>query len=251
MLSSIHSEPLWIPFPLYTCSQSNLLSHGFLTISPCALHCYPNMISLLMTWSSFEPIFSPEKFNILFKAQLRSHFVFHAFFLRFYTILGELMASSAHTLLEFYRFLLLWRNVIGMCTWLVVLFVSLASRTLSILNTEIWSGLILVPSSWHNAFRTHEKLSCQSLHLYIAIKELEYIGHILPVTLLISMTALSAEGPKAIKWIMAPLSFTLSRQFFADPSSPSVSSTISDPSVWEYFSLIICKHNQSIITTGS
>lgn len=127
---------------------------------------------------------------------------------------------------------------------LMVLFVSPSSWALSTLRTEIRSNLTLDSSSWHSTYRAWKKLlNCQPLHLCVAIKRLEYIAHILPVILLICMTASSADGPKAIKWIMAPLCFTLSTQFLAELSSPSVSSTISDPSIWGCISLITCKHN--------
>lgn len=131
--------------------------------------------------------------------------------------------------------------------WLVVLYVSPASWTVSTLWTEIRSGLTLVPRSCRAPTGQElERNHYKPLHLCIAIKGLIYMGHISPVIALISMMAWSADGPKAIKWMIAPLCFTSSVQFFAELSSPSVSKTISDPSIWGYTSLITCRYNQSI-----
>jgi hypothetical protein len=70
------------------------------------------------------------------------------------------------------------------------------------MRKEIGAGLTLVSKSWQSTYRAgaQEKLlSCEGLHLHIVIKGVQYIGHALPVISLISVTAASASGPKAIR----------------------------------------------------
>jgi hypothetical protein len=62
--------------------------------------------------------------------------------------------------------------------------------------------LTLVSKSWQSTCRAEAQeklLSCEGLHLNIVIKGVQYIGHALPVISLISVTAASASGPKAIR----------------------------------------------------
>lgn len=72
--------------------------------------------------------------------------------------------------------------------------------------------------------------------LWMPAKEFSY----LPVVFENSSSSFAADGPSAMVWIIAPLSFTLSVQVDIDESSPSVSNTISEPYVVPIASVIIC-----------
>lgn len=56
-----------------------------------------------------------------------------------------------------------------------------------------------------------------------------------PVILDSSSSSFAAEGPSATVWMTAPLCFTSLKHELIVLSSPSVSSTISDPSVENFF----------------
>lgn len=102
------------------------------------------------------------------------------------------MASSAHILLYSCVFLLSWRTVICLC-YLITSFICLSSQ----LDCEpfenrdqVWfnSGPRLLAQCLQSK-SLREVADRQPLHLCIAIKGLEYMGHLLPVMVLISMTA--------------------------------------------------------------
>lgn len=128
---------------------------------PCTVT--PTWCFLLTTWPSFlSPFFFPEKFNTLFKAQLRIQLVSHASIRWLYTTLIKLMASSAHIELYFSIFLLLWRNVIWLC-YFINSFICLSSQLDSKCHENrdwVWS-----PASVPSGQKL--KRSCWTVSLYM------------------------------------------------------------------------------------
>lgn len=135
---------------------------------PCTVT--PIWCFLLTTWSSFlSPFFFAEKFNTLFKAQLRIQLLSHASFPWLYTTLIKLMASSAHIELFIFLYSSCYEGMLSdYVISLTVLFVSPANWTPSAMR------LGLVPSFSTFRAETQEKLlNCQPLHVCIAIEGLE------------------------------------------------------------------------------
>lgn len=137
-------------------------------------------------------------------------------------------------------------SVTTMLFWLAVLFVSRVSGTIGTPWDHVWFNSDPKLLAQHLQRRLKRTYWIVSLYIYVLL--IKDACHILPVAVLISLTSRAAFGPRAMKWMMAPLCFTVSIQDFTVLSSPSVSSTISDPSSWKPAFLIAYKYNQSIIT---